>query len=430
MVTVDEALRVEASVEVQPEFWHRARKAGAVLLALGALAVIGFGAFTPGGSTARFVLSESSTGAALPIPGRAGAIGFALVAVIAGGILLADALPRLFGLLVGLALVGLTMSLLCWQVASAADGLRFLPAVSVAQQTLSFAVPLIFGALAGVLCERSGVINVAIEGQLLLGAFAAAMVATVTASVWAGVLAGAVAGLVIAALLAFFAIRYRVDQVILGVILIALCTGLTGFLYERLMASGSDEYNEPGQLPVWPVPGLSKIPVLGPVLFRWNVLVYLALILVAVVHIGLFYTRWGLRVRAVGEHPTAADTMGVRVQLVRYRNVLLAGVIAGIGGSYLVLDAGFQFSKAMSAGKGFIALAALIFGRWNPIGAMLAALLFGFVSAVQGYLSVIGSPIPSEFLSMAPYLVTIVAVAGLVGRVRAPAADGKPYVKG
>jgi simple sugar transport system permease protein len=419
-----------AAPVVSTGYWTRSRKGGALFVVLGVAATIVFGAITPSGVTAHFLLGTTSTGASLGIPGKAGAIAFGIVATAAGIGLLISRSRRWDNWLVGAALVALLMSLLCYAIASASVGNQFIPVTSLAQQTIALSVPLIYGAMAGVLCERSGVINVAIEGQLLLGAFAAAMFATVAATPWMGVVAGGVAGMLVGALLAVFAIRYRVDQVILGVILIGLCTGLSGFLYERIMQNDSSHFNSPQALPVWEIPGLSKIPVIGPSLFKQNVLVYLVLILVAVIHIGLFRTRWGLRVRAVGEHPTAADTVGVRVQLVRYRNVILAGIVAGLGGAYLVLEVPFSFSKGMSAGKGFIALAAMIFGRWSPIGALLAALLFGFVDAFQGYLNLIGFPIPSQFLSMAPYLVTIVAVAGLVGRVRAPAADGKPYVKG
>ncbi|GAA1821205.1 ABC transporter permease [Luedemannella flava] len=424
---VDEA----PHVVVRPGFWTRERRTGAVLVVLGLLAAVVFGLLAHADASAKFVLSENAEGPSFSIPGRTGAIAFGLIVTVAGVLLLAlSTAKRWFGLLVGVAVVALVFSLLCSQISAASEGLQFMPVVNVTRQSIGYSVPLVFGALAGVLCERTGVINVAIEGQLLLGAFSAAMFATIAASVWVGVIAGGAAGVAVGALLAFFAIRYRVDQVILGVILIVLCTGLTGFMFERFMASDAETYNAPAQLPVWEIPVLGGIPVLGPILFRWNALVYFVFIVGILIHFGLFGTRWGLRTRSVGEHPTAADTVGIRVLGLRYWNVLVAGLIAGIGGSYLVLDAGFQFSKGMSAGKGFIALAAMIFGRWNPVGAMLAALLFGFVEALQTFLSAIGSPIPSQFLSMAPYLITIVAVAGLVGRVRAPAADGKPYVKG
>jgi simple sugar transport system permease protein len=188
-------------------------------------------------------------------------------------------------------------------------------------------------------------------------------------------------------------------------------------------------YNEPPRMPNLTIPVLSDIPVIGPVLFDTNLLVYLALALVVLVHFALARTRWGLRTRAVGEHPTAADTVGIRVRGLRYTNVLIGGVIAGLGGAFFTLVATASFNKNMTSGAGFIALAALIFGRWTPFGALGAALFFGFAQKLATYLSAIGSPVPSQFLNMLPYLATIIAVAGLVGRVRAPAADGRPYIK-
>jgi general nucleoside transport system permease protein len=281
-----------------------------------------------------------------------------------------------------------------------------------------------------VLCERSGVINVAIEGQLLTGAFAAALVGTIAASAWAGLLAAVVGGAFIALLLAVLAIRYLVDQVVLGVVLNLFALGLTGFLFTQLMQQHGDQFNFPPTFPTWRIPGAGDIPVVGPGLFDTNLFGYLAVALVIVIHVGLFHTRWGLRTRAVGEHPAAADTVGIRVRATRYRNVLLGGVIAGLGGAALTIGDVGSFGNNMTNGRGFIALAALIFGGWRPIGATVAALLFGFTTVLASTLPQIGSAIPGEFLNMLPYAVTIVAVAGLVGRVRAPAADGQPYVKG
>ena len=348
-----------------------------------------------------------------------------MIAIAAGAALLLLPSGRFARTLSGVAIVAIVASFLCWQVSG-----NTMPLGSTASQTVFLALPLILGALSGVLCERSGVINVAIEGQLLMGAFAGALIGTITASAWFGLIAAAIGGVLIAILLAVLSIRYLVDQVVLGVVLNLLALGLTSFLYSQVMQPDAQSFNSPPILPSWTVPGLSKIPIIGPALFESNILVYLTIALVIVIHVGLFHTRWGLRTRAVGEHPTAADTVGIRVLATRYRNVLLAGVIAGIGGAYFTIGSTGEFSKNMTVGKGFIALAALIFGRWSPIGATLAALLFGFSDQLQTYLSTIGSPIPSQFLNMLPYAVTIFAVAGLVGRVRAPAADGKPYVKG
>ncbi len=405
-------------------FWTRSRKAGTVYLVLGLFAAIMFGYLAKAGQEARFTLSTTSSTGGIVLPARPGAIAFGLICAAVGLALLAGFGRFHFGLTSAVALTSFLLSFLSWSVAG-----NFMPIVGVTQNTVFLALPLILGALAGVLCERSGVINVAIEGQFLAGAFAGAMVGTLASSVWAGLAAAAVAGLLIALILAVLAIRYLVDQVVLGVVLNVLALGLTGFLYDRLMQTEQEKYNQPPVFPKWAIPGLSDIPVIGPVLFDANVFVYLALVLVAVVYVGLFHTRWGLRVRAVGEHPTAADTVGIRVRLVRYRNVLYGGLIAGIGGAFFTIGSIGPFGKNITSGKGFIALAALIFGRWSPTGAMFAALLFGFADALQVFLTSIGSPIPSQFLVMAPYLATIFAVAGLVGRVRAPAADGKPYIK-
>ena len=361
--------------------------------------------------------------------GTVGAVVFGLIAVAAGVALLVGVDRRWYLWLVATAVVAVTLSFLCWQISSAPEGLNYMPLVDIARGTFNAALPLIFGALAGVLCERSGVINVAIEGQLLMGAFAGALVGTIAASAWAGLVAAAVGGLLISAILAFFAIRYLVDQVVLGIVLNLLALGLTGFLYERLMQNNQSGYNQPTGFPVWRIPGLVEIPVIGPVFFEASIFLYLALAFVAIIQFGLFRTRWGLRTRAVGEHPTAADTVGVRVLGTRYRNVLLAGVVAGVGGAFYTLALVSSFTKNMIGGRGFIALAAMIFGRWSPTGALFAALFFGFADKLASYLSAISSPIPSQFLAMLPYLATILAVAGLVGRVRAPAADGKPYVK-
>ena len=295
--------------------------------------------------------------------------------------------------------------------------------------SLSLAVPLIFGALGGVISERVGVVNVAIEGQLLAGAFSSAVVASLTGSNLIGLIAAMIAGTLVSFALAAFSIKYLVDQVIVGVVLNVLVSGLTGFLFSQLLSSNSAEFNSPPRFSTLPIPLLSEIPIIGPVLFRQTVIIYFMYVAVFVVWWALFHTKWGLRLRSVGEHPQAADTVGIRVNPTRFWNVALAGAIAGFGGAYFTLGSVGGFTKEMTAGAGFIALAAVIFGRWDPIRATLAALLFGFASNLQGVLNIIGAPVPSEFMLMLPYLVTIAAVAGFAGKVRGPAAAGKPYVK-
>jgi ABC-type uncharacterized transport system permease subunit len=314
-------------------------------------------------------------------------------------------------------------------LAWAGSGELPVPVTGLLLGTVSLSVPLVFGALGGVISERGGVVNVAIEGQLLAGAFVSAMVATLTGSWALGLIAALAAGVLVSFVLAAFSIKYLVDQVIVGVVLNVLVTGLTSFLYSKVLAGNPNLLNNPPRLPEWPIPLLSDIPIIGPVLFHQTIIEYLMYIAIFAVWFGLFHTRWGLRLRSVGEHPEAADTVGINVNGTRFWNVSLAGAVAGLGGAYFTLGSVGAFSKEMTAGQGFIALAAVIFGRWDPIRATLAALLFGFASNLQNVLGIIGSPVPSEFMLMLPYVVTIFAVAGLVGLSRAPAADGKPYIK-
>ena len=299
--------------------------------------------------------------------------------------------------------------------------------ISALNFTLRASVPLILGALCGILCERTGIINIGIEGMMLAGAFAAFVAKTSTndwpllASLLFGVAAALVTGGLMGLLHGAFSIRYRMDQIISGTVLIILAAGLTAYLFDR------DAVAE-GKFGTIAVPGLSQIPVLGEVIFTNPPLTYSALILVVVIHIGLFYTRWGVRSRACGEHPRAADTVGIHVNRFRYMNTILGGMLAGLAGGFLVLEAVGQFQEGMTAGRGFISLAAMIFGNWMPFGAMGAALLFGYTQALQNELLLAGvTTVPRQFVSMIPYLVTIVAVSGFVGRVRPPAAEGKVY---
>lgn len=320
-----------------------------------------------------------------------------------------------------LAMVGF----LAWAAAGAA-----VPVIGLLGGSIALAVPLVFGALGGVLGERAGVVNIAIDGQLLFGAFAAAIFGTVIGSPWGGLVAAMVAGGLVALVLGFFAISYFVDQVIVGVVLNVLVIGITSFMFGQLLTENPEGLNEPPHFDRLPIPVLGKIPVIGPVLFRQTILVYLMYAAVVVVAWALYRTKWGLRVRAVGEHPKAADTVGIKVNRTRYTTVLIAGLVVGAGGATYTLVSVPQFGEQMTDGGGYIALAAVIFGRWDPVRATLAALLFGFSTNLSGVLSVIGSPVPSQFMLMLPYVVTIVAVAGLAGKSRPPAADGVPYRKG
>ncbi len=317
------------------------------------------------------------------------------------------------------------MSFLCWAAAG-----KFIPFTGLLQGALILSVPLIFGAMAGVLSERSGVINIAIEGQLLAGAFASGVVASLLGNNWLGLAVAPIAGALISLLLAVFAIKYGIDQVVLGFVLNVLVIGLTNFLYKKLLIPYQSDWNSATAFTPIEIPLLAKIPVIGPIFFNQSIIVYAMYLVVAIIHIALFQSKWGLRTRAVGENPTAAESVGISVNTIRFKNVILAGAVAGLGGAFFTLGQVGMFSKEMTAGKGFIALAALIFGRWSPLGAVAAALIFGFADQIQGVLTITGTPIPSEFMLMAPYIATIIAVSGFVGKVRAPAADGVAYKRG
>ena len=409
---------------------ERRRKRGVITMgALGAFALLVFGILPKGGApvTYSFVLgNEWIFVKEWIINSKTGAISFASVSLVA--VLIAAlqfrarktirAASGLFG-------ATFLMSFLCWAAAG-----KFVPFTGLLQGGLILAVPLIFGAMAGIVSERSGVINIAIEGQLLAGAFLSGVVASLMQSTWAGLLVAPFAGMAIAWLLAVFAIKYGIDQVVLGFVLNVLVIGVTNFLYGKLLIPYQSTWNSGGTFDIIEIPVLSKIPVIGPIFFAQSIIIYLMYVVVVVIHIALFKSKWGLRTRSVGEHPTAAESVGIDVNKVRFRNVLIAGAVAGLGGAFFTLGALGSFSKEMIAGKGFIALAAVIFGRWSPLGAVAAALIFGFADNLQALLTIIGTPIPSEFMLMVPYIATIIAVSGFVGRVRAPAADGVPYKRG
>lgn len=357
---------------------------------------------------------------------KSASLGFGLVALIAsilGYLLFQRGIKsRLVG---AVASTGILMSFLSWAAAG-----KFIPFTGLLQGALFLSVPLIFGSMSGVLSERSGVVNIAIEGQLLAGAFASGVVASLTHSTFWGLLVAPIAGSLISLLLAVFAINFGIDQIILGFVLNVLVYGITDFLYKMLLIPYQETWNSGPTLSPIKIPFLWKIPVVGPILFDQTIIVYLMYIGIFALNFALFRTKWGLRTRAVGEHPTAADSVGIKVNRLRFRNVMIAGLVAGLGGAYFTVGLGGAFSKEMTAGKGFIALAALIFGRWSPWGAVGAALIFGFADNLQSVLGIIGTPIPSEFMLMAPYVATIIAVTGFIGRVRAPAADGAPYKRG
>lgn len=404
---------------------RRARMLGLLLLALAGFVLAVFMLGSEAGSSASFGLSRPTDTVTVPaaeVPARL------FTALIAGALAFFGAiqLTRGFGdkanMVLGVGFLLFVLAFLTW----AAAGKSFSMA-GMLQATLVQAAPIALGAMAGILCERVAVVNIAIEGQLLTGAFVAVIVGSAT-NKWFGLLAAIAVGVLLGWVLAVLAVRYMVDQIIIGVFINIFALGLTSFLTSQILVEVPDLNNAERFLPI-KIPLLGDIPVIGPILFNNNIFVYGMIVLAVVLQWALFKTRWGLRARAVGEKPRAADTVGIDVFRTRYRNVMMGGAAAGFGGAFFTLGSAGRFDENITAGLGFIGLAAMIFGRYMPIGAMAAALVFGFADSLQGKLAILQTPIPSEFLLMAPYVATIIVVAGLVGRSRAPAADGVPYVK-
>jgi ABC-type uncharacterized transport system permease subunit len=278
------------------------------------------------------------------------------------------------------------------------------------------ATPIALAALSGIYSERAGVVNIGIEGMMLTGAFVSVVVASVSKSLLVGVIGGIASGALLALLHAVLSIRFQVDQVISGTVIIILALGVTSYL-QRAVLNANPELNQPGPaISAVSIPGLWRIPVIGPVVFNHSPIAYTMAALLIVTHVLMYYTRWGLRIRSVGEHPRAADTLGIDVFRVRYISVLISGAIAGLAGAYMSIGAAGRFNEGMTAGKGFLGLAAMIFGNWNPAGAFLGSLIFGFFDSWQEKLSILQVGIPVDLLGMAPYLATMVVLAGVVGR--------------
>lgn len=412
--------RVKATVEER-----RATIVGWVLIGLAAFVLWVFGLNVDGDLDATFNLSlPTARFADLTWVVNTRLLGIITAAILAllGGVSLRRVRVKWtnIGLAIGLALFALAF--LSWAAAGKSFSL-----VGMLRSTVILSVPVTLGALTGLMGERVAVINIGIEGQLLTSAFVATIVGSAF-GLWLGVFGALATGAILGAFLAWMAIRYRIDQIIAGVVINIFALGLTSFLASRVLRE-VQELNSPGSFSTIKIPLLSDIPVLGPMFFDHNFFIYGTIALVVILHLGFYYTRWGLRARSVGEHPKAADTVGINVYRTRYMNVILGGLIAGFGGAFLTLTQVSRFEENMTAGIGFIGLAAMIFGRWKPFGALAAGLVFGFARALQQKLGILATPIPSEFLLMVPYIVTIIVVAGVVGRARPPAADGQPYIK-
>jgi simple sugar transport system permease protein len=329
-----------------------------------------------------------------------------------------------------------------WIIATLATLLVDKPAnmTGVLAGTLTLAAPISLGAFAGIISERSGMANIAIEGKFLIGACVASVAASTamlvggeganpTVAVLIGIVSAAIAGALVSLLLAWLGIRWKVDQIIAGIVVNIGALGITNFLYLRVLQSNT-QFNTPPTIESIKFPVLSELPVIGPILFSSGPYLYFTLIVMVAFAYMLYRTRWGLRLRASGEKPSAAGTVGIDVIKIRYRAMLIAGLLAGIAGSSLSLASAGSFQMNMSAGRGFIALAAVIFGAWNPIYAFGAAMVFGFADSAQALLSILGVDVPPQLLNSLPYITTIIVVAGVVGRVRGPAAAGQPYDQG
>lgn len=400
---------------------------GVVLIVLGLLMYILFARTTQVGVTTTFGLNLATAQAVkipdLVVPAQATVLAMVGIAIFVGAYQLARGIPST-GTLIGVIAVTFIIAFLTWAAQDKSFSLTGMLSSSLVRAT-----PIALAALCGVISERSGVINIGIEGIMLISAQVAVVAATVSENLYVGLVAAIIAGGVVAAFHAYLVIHFKVDQTISSVAINIFSTGATSFISSRFLQKATDTLNNSGTFPIISIPILSKIPIIGPVLFENNIIVYLMIILVIAMNIMLFYTPWGLRTRAVGEHPKAADTLGINVYLVRYVNVIIGGMIAGLGGAYFTIGSVGRFDEVMTSGKGFIGMAAMIFGKWNPIGAFTSSLIFGFADSLQVKLQILKVPIPSEFLLMAPYIVTMIILTGVVGRAIPPAADGKPYEK-
>ncbi|MHC0054601.1 ABC transporter permease [Actibacterium sp. D379-3] len=402
---------------------RRARVTGVVLIALAIFVAFVFGMGTTGDAT--FRLSRATDPIVVPnlvVP----AAPFTYVVAALLGFLGARQFLRGGGRWTALSLgFGLALAVAAFLVWATAD--KSFSLTGMLQATMVRAVPIALGGLAGVLCERVAVTNIAIEGMLLAGAFTGALMGSLIGG-WGGLLSAVVIGGIFGFILAALVVTYRMDQIIAGVVINLFVAGVTSYVSSQVFQEHR-YLNNAAVFRSIKIPVLGDIPVIGPMFFNQNIFVYGTLVMVAVATYYLFYTRSGLRARAVGEHPRAADTLGINVYRIRYINVILGGMVAGFGGAWFTLGSVGRFDENMTGGRGYIGLAAMIFGRWHPVGALMAALIFGFTDSLQQKLALLQTPIPSEFLAMSPYIATIIVVAGLVGRSRAPAADGKPYIK-
>jgi simple sugar transport system permease protein len=399
---------------------------GLLFVTLGLVLWFGFGAGIEPGQTTTFGLTPGGVQTTLPdwtVSTRPSLIVLALVCVFLGAIELVRGFGRMTNLALALVAGFFVFGFLVWAAAGTSVNLG-----GLLNSSLDKAVPITLAALSGVLCERAGVVNIAIEGMMLMGAMMGALIGSLAQNSMAGLVAALAAGGALGLFHGWLSIKYKSNQIVSGTVINIFALGMTSYI-SALFLQTQQELNHPPIFPTFPIPLLSKIPVIGPIAFLNNPFVYAMFVFLVVIHVALFFTRWGLRHRSVGEHPKAADTLGINVFRTRYVAVVLSGMMAGFAGAYYTLGSVGRFDEVMTAGRGFIGLAAMIFGNWTPFGAFGASLLFGFADALSSKLAILGIAIPSQFLLMTPYIVTMVVLAGVVGRSQMPAADGVPYEK-
>jgi general nucleoside transport system permease protein len=400
---------------------------GILLVIVGVFIVLVFGLNIQPNQISTFGMNlnqaEAITIPDIVVPAQLSIYILALVTIALGAFQLARGI-RSTGILIGVLAFTFIASFLVWAAAGKSFNLEGMLSSSLVRAT-----PIALAAMCGIISERSAVINIGIEGTMLISAQTAVIAATLTHSLTFGLFVAILTGGLIGALHAVLCIHYKVNHIIAGTAVNILGAGITTFISQKYLEKNIDLLNNAGTFPTISIPLLSKLPIIGPAVFENNIIVYLMLVLIICMQIMLFFTPWGLRTRAVGEHPRAADTVGVNVFLIRYINTIIGAMIAGLGGAYFTIGSVGRFDQGMTAGKGFIGLAAMIFGNYTPVGAFSSSVIFGFADSLQVKMQILSISIPSEFLQMIPYIVTIIVLAGVVGRASVPAADGTPYEK-
>lgn len=400
---------------------------GIAELLIAVVILIGFVISTTPGTTTTFVMTpggiDIGTMPDLIVPTLLTLIIMVVLSTLIGTYQLIRGFGRATNGMLGLCGLFLIFSFITWQA-----GGRSVNLGGMLTSAVLLAVPITMGAFSGILSERAGVINIAIEGMMLMASMVGAVVGSVTNSAWIGLIAAILSALILSLIHGVLSIKYKINQIISGTVINIFSAGLTGFLSQTYLYT-NQALNNPPMFTRVPIPLLANIPLLGPMFFNTNVFVYMMFFFLIVIQVALFSSRWGLRLRSVGEHPRAADTLGINVIRTRYVAVLLSGLVAGIAGGFFTLGSVGRFNEGMTAGKGFIGLAAMIFGNWRPLGALGAGFIFGFADAIGSRLMLLGSTIPPQIMAMSPYIITMIVLAGFIGKGDMPAANGEPYEK-